>query len=56
MMFGHKVWTCGHTVSRLKETSNRLPNGSYQILTAEHVFNDYMRSTDDSVTKPVPSM
>lgn len=55
MMFAYKVWTCGHTVSRLKETSNRLPNGSYQLLTAEHVFNDYMRSTDDAVSKPAPA-
>lgn len=52
MMFGYKIWTCGHNVSRLKETTNRLPNGDYQILTADHVFKDYQRSTDGNISKP----
>lgn len=43
MMFGYKVWTCGHTVSRLKETTERLPDGSYRLPSAEAVFRDYLR-------------
>jgi len=34
-------WTCGHNAYRLKETSRRLPDGSYEILSAEQVFRDY---------------
>jgi nitronate monooxygenase len=45
-------WTCGHYVYRLKDTSRRLPDGSYQILTAEHVFRDYQYSVDDQVALP----
>ncbi len=52
MMMGYKVWTCGHTVSRLKETSHRLPDGTYQLLTVEHVFRDYTSSTDQRILLP----
>ncbi len=52
MMFGYKVWTCGHTVSRLKETTHRLPDGSYQLLTTEQVFHDYATSTDQRILLP----
>ncbi len=52
MMFGYKVWTCGHTVSRLKETTHRLPDGVYQLLTAEQVFHDYASSTDQRIQLP----
>ena len=45
-------WTCGHYVYRLKDTSRRLPDGSYQILSAEHVFRDYQFSIDDKVALP----
>lgn len=48
----HNVWTCGAYVYRLKDTTNRLPDGSYQLLTAEHVFNDYRYSTDHQVQLP----
>jgi nitronate monooxygenase len=47
-----KVWTCGHNVSRLKETANRLDNGDYESPTAEHVFRDYQYSTDYKVHLP----
>jgi len=50
----HNVWTCGHTVYRLKDTTNRLPDGTYQILTAEHVFNDYLFSANNEITLPAP--
>lgn len=45
-------WTCGHFTYLLKETTNQLDNGSYQILTAEEVFNDYLYSTDNQIAKP----
>jgi nitronate monooxygenase len=45
-------WTCGHYVYRLKDTSRRLPDGSYQILTAEHIFRDYQFSVDQQVKLP----
>ena len=48
----HNVWTCGHYVYRLKDTSHQLPDGSYQLLTAEHVFNDYLYSTDHKISLP----
>ena len=48
------IWTCGQTAWRLKDTSLRKADGSYQLLTAEHVFKDYQFSTDDSVALPEP--
>jgi nitronate monooxygenase len=48
----HNVWTCGHNVYKLKDTTNKLPDGSYQILTAEHVFNDYLYSNDHEIALP----
>ena len=39
-------WTCGHYTYRLKDTSHRLADGSYQVLSAEHVFRDYQFSTE----------
>ena len=45
-------WTCGHYVYRLKDTSHRLPDGSYQLLSAEHVFRDYLLSVDHRVALP----
>lgn len=49
-------WTCGHYTYRLKDTSVRAPDGSYQILSAEHVFKDYQFSTDDRVALPTPEV
>ncbi len=45
-------WTCGHYTYRLKDTSRRLPDGSYQLLTAEHVFKDYLYSTEHKIALP----
>ena len=45
-------WTCGHYVYRLKDTSRRLPDGSYELLTAEHVFRDYQYSVEHAVALP----
>jgi nitronate monooxygenase len=48
----HNVWTCGQNVYRLKDTTNRLPDGSYQMLTSEHVFNDYLYSDNHEIALP----
>ncbi|MBK9219748.1 MAG: hypothetical protein RJA63_2668 [Pseudomonadota bacterium] len=45
-------WTCGHYVYRLKDTSRVLADGSYQILSAEHIFRDYQFSTDNQLLLP----
>jgi len=45
-------WTCGHNVYRLKDTTARLPDGSYRVLSAEHVFRDYQFSEGDEIALP----
>ncbi len=45
-------WTCGHYTYRLKDTSRKLEDGTYEILSAEHIFNDYQFSTDNKVALP----
>jgi nitronate monooxygenase len=45
-------WTCGHNTYRLKDTSRQMPDGSYQLLDAEHVFNDYRYSVDHQISLP----
>ncbi len=45
-------WTCGHYTYRLKDTSRQLPDGSYQLLSAEHVFKDYLYSTEHRIALP----
>ncbi|MBX9847815.1 MAG: nitronate monooxygenase [Rhodocyclaceae bacterium] len=45
-------WTCGHYTYRLKDTSVRNADGNYQLLTAQHVFEDYQFSTDHQVLLP----
>jgi len=45
-------WTCGHNAYRLKDTSRRLADGSYALLTAEHVFRDYQFSTEGRIALP----
>ncbi|MBS1227839.1 MAG: 2-nitropropane dioxygenase [Proteobacteria bacterium] len=48
------LWTCGHYTYRLKDTSHQLADGSYQMLTAEHIFHDYQFSTDHQIALPEP--
>ena len=45
-------WTCGHYTYRLKDTTHRRADGSYQMLTAEHVFKDYQFSKDNKISLP----
>jgi len=51
-MRNYNVWTCGHYTYRLKDTTNKLPDGSYQPLSAEHIFRDYQYSTDGQIMLP----
>ncbi|MCK9989436.1 MAG: nitronate monooxygenase [Rugosibacter sp.] len=45
-------WTCGQATYRLKDTTVRQANGDYQLLTAEHVFQDYQFSTNNEIALP----
>ena len=51
-MRNFKCWTCGHYTYRLKDTSRRLDDGNYQMLSAEHVFKDYQFSVDHQIALP----
>jgi NAD(P)H-dependent flavin oxidoreductase YrpB (nitropropane dioxygenase family) len=51
-MRNFNCWTCGQYTYRLKDTTHKLADGSYQVLSAEHVFNDYLLSTDNQVALP----
>lgn len=51
-MRSYKCYVCGHYAYRLKDTTVKNPDGSYQTLTAEHVFNDYLYSTDHQIILP----
>jgi len=51
-MRNFKLWTCGHYTYKLKDTTNKLADGSYQVLSAEHIFHDYQFSTDNKVALP----
>ena len=51
-MRNYKCWTCGHYTYRLKDTTRRLADGSYQVLSAEQVFRDYQFSTDNKIALP----
>jgi nitronate monooxygenase len=46
------LWTCGHFTYRLKDTTQCLPDGSYALLSAEHIFNDYRYSKGASIALP----
>ena len=51
-MRNYDCWTCGHYTYRLKDTTHRNADGTYQILTAEHIFRDYQFSTDNQIALP----
>ena len=46
------LWTCGHLTYRLKDTTHKRADGSYQILSAEHIFKDYQFSTGQELALP----
>lgn len=51
-MRNYDCWTCGQTTYRLKDTTRRRADGSFEILTAEHVFHDYQFSRGQSIALP----
>lgn len=51
-MRNYDCWTCGHYTYRLKDTTHRNADGTYQILSAEHIFKDYQFSTDNKIALP----
>lgn len=51
-MRNFKLWTCGHYTYRLKDTTHKLADGSYQELSAEHIFRDYQFSIDNKIALP----
>jgi len=51
-MRNFECWTCGHYTYRLKDTARRNVDGSYELLSAEHVFRDYQFSTGDQIALP----
>jgi nitronate monooxygenase len=51
-MRNFNCWTCGQTTYRLKDTTHKLPNGDYQLLSAEHIFKDYQFSVDNQIALP----
>jgi nitronate monooxygenase len=46
------IWTCGQYAYRLKDTTVRLPDGHYALLSTEHVFHDYQFSVDQKIAVP----
>jgi NAD(P)H-dependent flavin oxidoreductase YrpB (nitropropane dioxygenase family) len=51
-MRNFNCWTCGHMTYRLKDTSHKKADGTWQLLSAEHVFKDYQFSTDHQIALP----
>ena len=51
-MSNMNCWTCGHYTYRLKDTTHRRADGTYQTLSAEHIFKDYQFSTDQKIALP----
>ena len=51
-MRNYNCWTCGSTTNRLKDTTYKLPDGTYLELSAEHIFRDYQFSVDNQIAMP----
>jgi len=51
-MRNFNLWTCGQATYRLKDTTKRNEDGSYQVLSAEHIFKDYQFSVDQKIALP----
>lgn len=50
----YRVYTCGALAWRLRETTVKLPDGTWYEPPAAHVFNDYLMSTNGEIALPVP--
>ena len=55
-MRNFEIWTCGHLTWRLKDTTIQRADGSYQLLSAQHVFEDYQFSTNNQIRLPEPEL
>ncbi|MDX9943579.1 MAG: nitronate monooxygenase [Azonexus sp.] len=53
-MRNFEIWTCGQLTWRLKDTTHKRADGSYQVLGAEHIFKDYQFSTEQQIALPAP--
>lgn len=51
-MRNFNLWTCGQYTYRLKDTTRQNADGSYQTLSAEHIFKDYQFSVDEKIALP----
>ncbi len=51
-MRNFNLWTCGQATYRLKDTSRKLEDGRYQLLSAEHIFRDYQFSVGQEIALP----
>jgi NAD(P)H-dependent flavin oxidoreductase YrpB (nitropropane dioxygenase family) len=51
-MRNYNCWTCGSSTYRLKDTTLRMPDGSYMQLSAEHIFRDYQFSIGQQIALP----
>jgi nitronate monooxygenase len=51
-MRNYNCWTCGSTTNRLKDTTYKLPDGTYMELSAEHIFRDYQFSVNHQIAMP----
>ncbi|TNC96162.1 MAG: 2-nitropropane dioxygenase NPD [Gallionellaceae bacterium] len=51
-MRNFKCWTCGHLTYRLKDTTRKAADGTYQSLSAEHIFKDYQFSMGNKIALP----
>lgn len=51
-MARYDCWTCGHMTYRLKDTTNRRTDGSWQLPSAEDIFFDYQFSKDHEIRLP----
>ena len=51
-MRNYNCWTCGHLTYKLKDTTRKLPDGSYMQPSAEHIFKDYQFSVNNEIALP----
>jgi len=51
-MRNYNCWTCGSLTYRLKDTTRKAADGTYQTLSAEHIFKDYQFSVDNQILLP----
>lgn len=48
----HQCYTCGHNVYRLKDTTEKLPNGEFYLPSAEQIFDDYLYNREPTIATP----